>query len=71
MDKTEILRLENYLKKRFNSTALEVRGRPTKKDSAEVYIADEFVGVIYVDEEDGERSYDLNIAILDIDLDEA
>ena len=48
-----------------------MRGRPTKKDSAEVYIADEFVGVIYVDEEDGERSYDLNIAILDIDLDEA
>ena len=71
MDKTEILRLENYLKKRFNTAALEVRGRPTKKDSAEVYIADEFVGVVYVDQEDGDRSYDLNIAILEIDLDEA
>jgi len=71
VDKTEISRLENYLKKRFNTNALEVRGRSTKKDSAEVYIADEFVGVIYVDEEDGDRSYDLNIAILAIDLDDA
>lgn len=70
MDKTEILKLENYLKKRFNSDALEVRRRPTKTDSAEIYISDEFVGVIYVDEEDGDRSYDLNIAILEIDLEE-
>lgn len=70
MDKTEILKLENYLKKRFNTGALEVRQRPTKKDSAEVYIADEFVGVIYLDDDDGDRSYDLNIAILEIDLEE-
>lgn len=70
MDKAEIAKLENYLKKLFNTNKLEVRARPTKKDSVEVYISDEFIGVIYVDEEDGDRSYDLNIAILDIDLDE-
>ncbi|MEM8796172.1 MAG: DUF3126 family protein [Pseudomonadota bacterium] len=70
MERTEIQKLENFLKKRFNTNALEVRQRPTKKDSAEVYIGDEFVGVIYVDEEDGDRSYDLNIAILDIDLED-
>lgn len=69
MNKTEILRLETYLKKLFNTSALEVRGRPTKKDSVEVYISNEFVGVVYVDEEDGDRSYDLNIAILEMDLD--
>lgn len=70
LDKKEIQRLETYLKKRFNTSALEVRHRATKKDSAEVYIDDEFVGVLYLDEEDGERSYDLNIAILGIDLDD-
>lgn len=70
LDKKEIQLLETYLKKRFNTQALEVRHRATKKDSAEVYIDEEFVGVIYVDEEDGERSYDLNIAILGIDLDD-
>ncbi len=70
MDKAELSRLEKYLRKLFNSKKLEVRGRPTKKDSCEVYIADEFVGVIYADDEEGDRSYDMNIAILDIDLDE-
>ncbi|MEO1066301.1 MAG: DUF3126 family protein [Pseudomonadota bacterium] len=70
MDRTEIIKLENYLKRRFNTAALEVRQRPTKKDSAEVYIADEFVGVLYLDEDDGDRSYDFNMAILEIDLDE-
>lgn len=70
MDKTEILKLEKYLRKRFNNEALEIRARARKKDSAEVYIQDEFIGVLYLDEEDGDRSYDFNMAILEIDLDE-
>ena len=47
---------------------LSVRPRPNKRDSAEVYIGDEFLGVIFRDDEDGEVSYDFNMAILDIDL---
>ena len=40
-------------------------------DSCELYIDDEFLGLIYVDEdeEDGELSYNFSMAILDVDLD--
>ena len=36
--------------------------------SAEVYIGDEFLGVIYRDDEDGDLSYNFSMAILDVDL---
>ena len=42
--------------------------RPQKSDSAEVYIGDEFIGVIFRDDEDGDLSYNFTMAILDIDL---
>jgi hypothetical protein len=42
--------------------------RPKKDDSAEVYIGEEYIGVLFVDDEDGERSYNFNMAILGIDL---
>ena len=42
--------------------------RPQKKDSAEVYIGDEFIGVVFRDDEDGDLSYNFTMAILDIDL---
>ncbi len=46
------------------------RGRPPKKkDSAEVYIGDEFIGVVSEDNEDGDKSYFFEMAILDTDLD--
>jgi len=68
MDRTEIQKLEKYFRKRFNMSAIEVKQRPQKKDSAEVYIGDEFIGVIYRDDEDGDLSYNFAMAILDIDL---
>lgn len=68
----EIRRLQNYLRVRFNAPGLEVRPRSNKKDSAEVYLpGEDFIGVLFRDEEDGEVSYDFNMAILDEDLDEA
>ena len=70
MDLTEIARLQIYVRGRFNDNRLEVRTRPNKDDSAEVYIADEFVGVLFRDEDEGEVSFDFNMAILDIDLPE-
>ena len=69
MDQSEIVRLENYLRKKFRLDLLEVRQRPTKDDSVEVYLIDEFLGVIFKDDEDGEVSYDFNMAILGFDLD--
>ena len=34
----------------------------------EVYLDDEFIGVMYRDEDEGEVSYAFNMAILEIDL---
>ena len=48
--------------------SIEVKPRPQKADSAEVYIGDEFVGVVFRDDEDGDLSYNFTMAILDIDL---
>jgi hypothetical protein len=68
LDRKEILKLEKYFQQRFNLPSVTVRQRPQKNDSAEVYIGDEFVGVVYRDDEDGDLSYNFTMAILDIDL---
>ncbi|MCB1496327.1 MAG: DUF3126 family protein [Bauldia sp.] len=68
MTRQEINKLENYFRSRFNVPAIEVRQRPQKDDSAEVYIGDEFIGVVFRDDEDGDLSYNFTMAILDIDL---
>jgi hypothetical protein len=68
VDRKEILKLETFFRKRFNMPSIEVRQRPQKDDSCEVYIGDEFIGVVYRDDEDGDLSYNFTMAILDIDL---
>jgi hypothetical protein len=67
----ELIRLQTYLRKVFGAKTLSVRARPKVKDSAEVYVGDEFIATITVDEEDGERAYQLQMAILDLDLEGA
>ena len=64
----EIKKLTRFFRAKFELANIEVRKRPQKTDSAEVYIGDEFIGVIFRDEEDGELSYNFNMAILDFDL---
>ncbi len=70
MNVTEIRKLDAYLKRVFANPRVRVVPRPKKDDSAEVYIGDEFVGVLSVDDEDDERSYHFQMAILETDLDE-
>jgi hypothetical protein len=52
----------------FGNTKLRVVPRPKKDDSAEVYIDEEFIGVMFVDDEEDERSYNFQMAILGADL---
>jgi hypothetical protein len=66
----EIAKLTKFLRAKFELPSISVRKRPQKNDSAEVYIGEEFVGVIFRDEEDGELSYNFSMAILDFDLEE-
>jgi len=66
----EILKVENYLRTLFRLDLIQVRQRPQKDDSAEVYIGDEFIGVIYADDDDDddEQSYSFQMSILGFDL---
>jgi len=63
----EIKKLDAYFKRTLNP-AIVVKARPRKNDSAEVYIGDEFLGVIFRDDEDGDLSYSFSMAILEDDL---
>lgn len=66
----ELVKLQTYLRKVFGAKTLSVRARPKIKDSAEVYVGDEFVGTVTRDEDDGELCYQFQMAILDIDLED-
>ncbi len=69
MDVQDIKKIDSYLKRIFNNPQIRVVPRPKKDDSAEVYIGEEFIGVIFLDDEDGDKSYNFSMAILDTDLD--
>ena len=68
MDVQEIKKLETYMRNLFGNPRLRVVPRPKKTDSAEVYMGDEFIGVLFVDDEDDDRSYNFQMAILETDL---
>lgn len=71
MTKDEIGRIEKYLRKTFGTKNLTVRPRPKKDDSAEVYVGEDFVAVLFREEEEGEVSYQFQMAILELDLEDA
>jgi Protein of unknown function (DUF3126) len=64
----ELAKLTAFFRKTFNNPTLAVKARPQKKDSGEVYAGEDFLGVVFRDEEDGELSYNFSMAILDFDL---
>jgi len=52
---------------------IEVRARPKKTDSAEVYIGqrdEDFLAILYREDEDGEVSYQFQMAIIELDLED-
>lgn len=66
----ESTKLQDYLRKKFGNKSLSVRARPQAPDSLELLVEGEFIALIFKDEEEGETSFTLSMAILDIDLDE-
>lgn len=70
MTDQEIAKLQTYLRKTFKLKNMSVKKRPKKDDSAEVYIDDEFIGILFQDEDedDDEPSYQFQMAILGMDL---
>jgi ribosome-associated translation inhibitor RaiA len=70
LTRSEIWRLEKYLRNLFRLDTITIVERPKQPDSVEMHINGEFVGVLFKDEEDGEISYAFNMAILEMDLPE-
>lgn len=68
MDDKDIKRIEAHLKRTFGNPHIALKARPKQKDSAEVELKGEFIGVIYQDE-DEDGSFLFEMAILAEDLD--
>ena len=67
MDDNDIKKLEAHLKRTFGNPHVALKARPKQKDSAEVEMKGEFIGVIYQDEDD-DGSFMFEMAILAEDL---
>jgi len=68
--KEDVPKLQSYLRKVFRNDAIRVAMHGRKTDMAEVFIDKEQIAQLYRDEEDGEITYQLQMAILDIDLED-
>ena len=68
MDRVTLKKIEHFFKQKFNNKKIKIEGRANKTDSAEVLIDDEFIGVVFEDNEDGETCYQFNMTILNEDL---
>jgi len=61
----EVSRLQSYLQGKLKNTGFALKIREKARDSVEVLLNGEFIGVIYKDE-DGDFNFDM--PILEIDL---
>jgi hypothetical protein len=66
---SDIKRVETHLKRTFNTGGIIVKARPKAPDSAEVYVGDEFIGIVFEDEDEA-GSFMFEMAILAEDLPE-
>lgn len=67
MDEKTIRKLESHLRGTFANARIKLVPRPRQKDSCEVYVGEEFIGVVYEDE-DEDGSFNFNMSILGEDL---
>ena len=68
MDRITLKKIESFFKQKFSNKKIKIEGRANKNDSAEVFIDDEFIGVVFEDDEDGDTCYQFNMTILSEDL---
>lgn len=68
METDEVVKIQEYLRTKFGTDRIKIQKRKETNDSVEVLLGEEFIGVIYKDEDEGEISYDFNMAILEMDL---
>lgn len=61
MDVLEIKKLDAYFRKLFGNPSIRVV--PKRGDTAEVFVGEDDLGVLTVDDEDGDRSYNFRMVI--------
>lgn len=66
--KNERAEVEKYLQTKFGCPNLALRERAKKSDSWEAYLGNEFIGIVFRDDEDGETSFHFEMSILAEDL---
>ena len=67
MDEKAIRKIEGHLRGTFANARITLVPRPRQKDSAEVYVGEDFIGLVFEDE-DGDGSYVFNMSIRAEDL---
>ena len=68
MTEYEIKQIQEYLNKKFSSNKFVAKNRKSIDDSCEIFLDDEFVGLVYVEDDEGEISYQFHMTILKEDL---
>ena len=68
MTELEIQKIEDYLNDKFQTSGFKTKKRKSIDDSCEVYFGDEFIGLIYLENDEGEISYQFHMSILKEDL---
>jgi len=65
---SDIARVQAYLRSKLDNNRFIVKKRNGADDSAEIWIGEEFLGVVYRDEDEGEVSFPVHISIIAEDL---
>jgi Protein of unknown function (DUF3126) len=68
MNKTDIDRVQAYLRRILGSDRINVVAPPRAGLSVEVAVNDEVIGTVHRDTDDGEVSYSVHLTILEEDL---
>ena len=63
MEKAELDRVQSYLRRLFGNHEIRVTARPQREDLAEVHIGSELIGMLSLDDEDGDRSYNFQVGV--------
>jgi Protein of unknown function (DUF3126) len=63
MTPQELTKIQGYLRRVFGNKAFAVHSQPKKSDVADVLIGDKVLGQLLLDDEDGDRSYQLGFEI--------
>ena len=68
MNDIKLKKIQSYLNNLFDTEHFVVKKRKNIQDSLEIYIKDEFLGLIYEEIDENEKAYQFHMTILDEDL---